>query len=219
MESICTAETAEDAEIALLRPSAISAVSAVPPAFGPRILRKKMPGIFMGRSRVSSLSRSMTPHRRTSHHSQRADRACDSGRRVSTPPSRLIRGIGLCATPAWLTAERWAHENRVRLEHTPAITHAEARRPRRGYRVSEYAQHPQPLLTRRRGDREGYRASEYAERRKRHYSRGGAETAAGSGIAPRTPRLRVIPGFEFSRFRRKSFPRLSTVRSRNSSPP
>jgi len=49
MESICTAETAEDAEIAPLRPSAISAVSAVPPAFGPRILWKKMPGIFHGK--------------------------------------------------------------------------------------------------------------------------------------------------------------------------
>ena len=49
MESICTAETAEDAEIALLRPSAISAVSAVPPAFGPRILWKKMPRSFHGK--------------------------------------------------------------------------------------------------------------------------------------------------------------------------
>jgi hypothetical protein len=111
MESICTAETAEDAEIALLRPSAISAVSAVPPAFGPRILRKKMPGIFMGRSRVSSLSRSMTPSRRTSHHSQRADRACDSGRRVSAPSGVSCEESACALVRAWLTSDTRQREN------------------------------------------------------------------------------------------------------------
>ena len=105
MESICTAETAEDAEIAPLRPSAISAVSAVPPAFGPRILRKKMPGIFMGRSRVSSLSRSMTPNRRTNHCSERADRACDSGRRVSAPPGVSCEESACALVRAWLTLD------------------------------------------------------------------------------------------------------------------
>ena len=46
MESICTAETAEDAEIALTRLSANSAVSAVHPASVPAIHWKKRSEIF-----------------------------------------------------------------------------------------------------------------------------------------------------------------------------
>lgn len=59
MESIGTAETAEDAELALTRLSANSAVSAVHLASGPIIPRKKMPG-FSPQDRSTHLRRGRT---------------------------------------------------------------------------------------------------------------------------------------------------------------
>ena len=96
--------------------------------------------------------------------------------------------------PAWLTAERWAHENRV---------------PWRTL---------QPLLTRRRGDGgwvssiriRGAQQAAIAQAEARRLR--GRDCSASSG-------LRVIQGFEFSRCPRKRLPRFSPVRSRDSSPP
>ena len=67
----------------------------------------------------------VSPNRRTSHYSQRADWACDSGQRVSVRPGLFIPKSGLCARPRVADLGRWAKilmdekiEARIEMEMT-----------------------------------------------------------------------------------------------------